>query len=161
MSFKRIFVACLAATIVLSTPVSVFADEVEASKMESHEENITIPDEPNDINLIVSYGLSCYSSSNSIYVTSFTVGNKILSEIGIINIQVQRSANGVNGWATCKPQFDLTETNSSACYVNDYQIPVTSGYYYRIVVTHYTKEQGWWFPRSQSVSQTSGIMKIN
>ncbi len=161
MSFKRIFVACLAATIVLSTPVSVFADEVEASKMESHEENITIPDEPNDINLIVNYGLSCYSSSNNIYITSFTVGNKILSEIGIINIQVQRSTNGINGWTTCKPQFDITEDDSSACYVDDYQIPVTSGYYYRVVVTHYAKEKGLWFPKSQSVSQTSGVMRVD
>ncbi len=83
-----------------------------------------------------------------------------MAEIGITDIQVQQSANGVSGWTTCIPEFDLTGTNVSAYYVNDYGVSVTSGYYYRVVVTHYAKETGWWFPKSQSFNQTSGVMHV-
>lgn len=156
MAFKRILIACLTAAVCLASPVTVFAEETVPQ--ETYGEDLGNPDEPNDVNLIVSYSLTCYKSSNTIYISSSTVGNKILAEIGIKDIQVQRSTNGISGWTTCKPQFSLTETDAVYCDVTDYPVQVDSGYYYRVVVTHYAKEQGWLFPKSQSYPQTSGVM---
>lgn len=120
----------------------MFAAETDPYETGTYGENIADPDEPNDVYLITNYSLYCYKISNTIYITSSTVGNKILAEIGITNIQVQRSTNGVSGWETCKPQFALTETSAIAHYVDDYPVYVDSGYYYRVVVTHYAKETG-------------------
>ena len=158
MAFKRILIACLTAAVCFASPVMVFAEETDPYVTGTYGENLGNPDEPNDVNLITSYSLYCYKSSNTIYITSSTIGNKILAENGITNIQVQRSINGVSGWETCIPQFKLTETYAVSCYVNDYPVQVESGYYYRVVVTHYAKETGFWFPKSQSIQQTSGVM---
>jgi hypothetical protein len=43
---------------------------------------------------------------------------------------------------------------------NDYDVPVSSNYYYQVVGTHDVKENGWWFPKSQSFNQTSGVMRM-
>ena len=77
MAFKRILSACLTAAVCLASPVTVFAEETVPQ--ETYGEDLGNPDEPNDVNLIVSYSLTCYKSSNTIYISSSTVGNKILA----------------------------------------------------------------------------------
>lgn len=158
MASHRILFTCLTAAVCMLSPISVFAEQTEPQEMAESGRNSGNPEEPQVANLISDYDLSCYNDSSKVYISSSTVGSAVMAEIGITDIQIQRSANGVNGWTTCVPEFDLTGTNVSAYYVNYYGVSVTSGYYYRVVVTHYAKETGWWFPKSQSFNQTSGVM---
>lgn len=160
MASHRILFACLTAAVCMLAPLSVFAEETAPQSPADSGENSGNPAEPNDAFLIISHDLSCYNDSSKVYITSSTLASAVMAEIGIIDIQIQQSANGVNGWTTCVPEFDLTDTNVSAYYVHDYGVPVTYGYYYRVVVTHYAKETGFWFPQSQSVNQTSGVMRM-
>ena len=162
MASKKLIFVCLAvATVCMFSPISVFAEDTELQKVGLVSENTSNSSDTKDVNLISKRNLSCYNDSNHVYISSFTVGNAVMAKIGIIDIQVQQSTNGVNGWTTCVPKFDLTESNTSACYVNDYGVLVSPGYYYRVIVTHYAKETGWFFPDSQSVTVTSGVLWIN
>lgn len=160
MASHRILFACLTAALCMLSPISVFAEGTEPQEMAESGRNAGNPTEPNDAYLIIDSTLTCSNDSSKVYISSSTEGSAVMSEIGIIDIKVQQSANGVNGWTTCVPEFDLTGTNVSAYYVNGYGVPVTFGYYYRVVVTHYAKETGFWFPKSQSFDQTSGVMRM-
>lgn len=157
MASKKLFFACVTAAICLFSPVSALAEDAAMQNTASASENTGTA---KDAYLITDHRLNCYNDSSKVYITSTTIGSDVMAEIGIIDIQVQRSANGVSGWTTCVSEFDLIESNASACHIYDYGVSVTSGYYYRVVVTHYAKETGWFFPKSQSVNQTSGVMRM-
>ena len=44
--------------------------------------------------------------------------------------------------------------------LDKYAVTVQGGYYYRVTLTHYAKEQTWFFPDEQSVSNTSSYVWV-
>ncbi len=45
-------------------------------------------------------------------------------------------------------------------FLDKYAVTVQGGYYYRVTLTHYAKEQTWFFPDEQSVTNTSSYVWV-
>ena len=159
MSTNKFLVSCLTALVTMSTPVSVFATD-------TNNNNSTDPNQvyeaelTRDAGLINNHYLSVSYNSTTIYINTLTTSYSTMAEIGEIDIEVLQSANGVNGWSTYTTISNKTNHNSSSHILTNYAISITTGYYYKIKLKHYAKETGWFFPDSESISATSGIMRI-
>lgn len=106
-----------------------------------------------DYELIGSYGY------NTLMIDASTIGSAEMAKIGIVDIVVQHSSDKVN-WVDEVSVSDMLNEDAYNFYLNDYGVPVISGYYYRVVVTHYAKEQGWFFPDTESIENASTAVWI-
>ena len=79
-----------------------------------------------------------------------------MSKIGGKDITIQRWVNGE--WVDVCSTDMLIEDRSfySGSYYSPTNLP--TGYYYRAIITHYAKEQGWFFPASQSFYNETSAM---
>ncbi|MDE6502253.1 MAG: hypothetical protein K2K02_00160 [Ruminococcus sp.] len=109
--------------------------------------------------LISNCCLSVSSGRKTLYITGEieAVGN--MKSIGYKNISIEYSSDGVN-WKEEKSIDDLLKSDSSSYYLNNYAVSVNGGFYYRVSLTHYAKESGW-FGSSQSVDNTSNSVWID
>lgn len=78
---------------------------------------------------------------------------------GIVDIVVQHSSDKVN-WVDEVSASDMLNEDTDFFDLYDYGVPVISGYYYRVVVTLYAKEQGWFFPDTESIENASTAVWI-
>ena len=106
--------------------------------------------------LISYYSLSVRKSGTTLYINAETRSTSTMKSIGFKNIVVEYSTNK-SDWDTYTNIGDILNSSTSSCYLNDYSVPITNGYYYRVTLNHYAKESGW-FGSSQSVSNTSNIV---
>lgn len=109
--------------------------------------------------LISSYYLSISSGIKTLYINGETEASGNMKSIGYKDISIEYSSDGVN-WDREIPSFDLLKSNSSSYYLNSYAVSVKGGYYYRVSLTHYAKESGW-FSSSQSVENISNSVWVN
>ena len=109
--------------------------------------------------LIRSVELSISSSNKTLYINGTTASNTSMKSIGYKDISIEYSSDGVN-WKEEKSIDDLLKSDSSSYYLNNYAVSVKGGYYYRVSLTHYAKESGW-FGSSQSVDNTSNSVWID
>jgi hypothetical protein len=84
-----------------------------------------------------------------------------MAEIGFKNIKIQRSSNGTSGWTDEDTRYPDIITNANYHEKNNESVPVVGGYYYRVVLDHYAKETGWWFPGSQSITGYSNVVWVS
>lgn len=161
MNVNQVTAFCMTAAICMSIPCRtiVSAAETNSNSMSTTQSNDE--DQQREAGLITRSHLSVSGNSSTFFITSYTISNNIMAEIGETNIEVQRSANGTDGWITYTTVPKQTNYDSTSHYLNSYGVNVTSGYYYRVKLTHYAKEQGWFFPDSQSISVTSSVLWIN
>jgi len=110
--------------------------------------------------LIAYYSLSITSAVKAVKITAVTSATDTMAKIGFTNIQVQRSSNGSTGWVTEKTPYDQIDTDNNYFSLDSFSVDVSGGYYYRVVLNHYAKEQGWLFPSSQSVSNISNVVWV-
>lgn len=82
-----------------------------------------------------------------------------MSEIGFIDIKIQRSSDLTN-WTTEKTVSDKLAEDTISYSLTKYAVSVQGGYYYRVTLTHYAKEQTWFFPDEQSVTNTSSYVWV-
>ena len=155
MNARIALIACLTAAVCMLVPVSAFAEKAAVPSGQTQE-----PEMPRDVGLISDYSLSVSNDSDTVYITAQTISNRTMAEIGEINIEVQRSANGVNGWSAYATVPKQTNYNSGSHYLSSYGVDVASGYYYRVKLTHYAEEDAWFWPETQSINRTSGIMRV-
>lgn len=142
----------LTAAVCLAAPMNAAAAEVcTTAEISAENENLRAA------GLISSYYLLCVGGAKRITFCARTIGTEELAEIGIIDIDVQRSDDGVNGWTSYTSVPDLISTNATYNYVENYVVPVEPGYY-RIMLTHYAKEKGWFFPTRQYADQHSVVV---
>lgn len=145
--------------LVTALPFSVSAETVNES-----EAIVTSMGEPGGsvtaTGLIILHSLSFSAGTAKVYITGKTIGSDIMAKIGFIDIEIQRSPNGYNGWTTVSTPSDLILQNAASYEINKYPISVTGGYYYRVHLTHYAKETGWFFPDSQSITVYSGAIWV-
>lgn len=110
--------------------------------------------------LISYYTLSITADVKKVKISAVTSSTDIQAKIGFVDIIVQHSSNGVTGWTTEKTPADQTIPNSNFHELDKFPVDVDGGYYYRVVLDHYAKEQGWFFPSSQSISNTSNVVWV-
>lgn len=86
--------------------------------------------------------------NHGVRVNFATGGIAVMGKIGGKNLTVQRWEGGE--WVDVCSTDVLIEDRSfySGSYYSPTNLP--TGYYYRAIMTHYAKEQGWFFPASQS-----------
>jgi len=157
MKFKKIGAVLFAVSIMLSNHVnmSVFAENLQVSSERSGAGENT-----DTTGLIDGYSLSISASAGTIYLSAYTYGTDIMASIGFKNITIQHSSNGTSGWTAEYPLADDLDTNT---YINEKinePHSVTGGYYYRVVLDHYAKETGFWFPSSESIPNTSNVVWV-
>ena len=140
-----------------STQIQVSASDVEtvSTIISTDEKNVS----PLAEGLIESYSLYCSEGSKTLYLTARTKGSEIMGKIGFTNIAVQRSSNN-KSWTTETTISDNIAEDVASHSIDNYAISVKGGYYYRVKLTHYAKEQTWFFPDSQSVENTSSSVWI-
>ena len=156
MKFKGLSVI-LACVCCLSMPMQVNAAEVDSST--AVDTAITEEVQPLAAGLISGYTLSCSSGTKTVYITATTTGNEEMSEIGFIDIKIQRSSDRTN-WTTEKTVSDKIKEDAVTYSLDKYAVTVQGGYYYRVTLTHYAKEQTWFFPDEQSVTNTSSYVWV-
>lgn len=110
--------------------------------------------------LIESYFVYCSGGSKTLYLTARTKGSETMGKIGFKNITVQRSSDN-KSWTTETTISDSISDDALSHSIENYSISVTGGYYYRVKLTHYAKEQTWFFPNSQSVENISSSVWIS
>ena len=109
--------------------------------------------------LIENYFVYCSGGSKTLYFTACTRGSETMGKIGFKNITVQRSSDNKT-WTTETTVSESIADDALSHSIENYPISVTGGYYYRVKLTHYAKEQTWFFPNSQSVENTSSSVWI-
>ena len=82
-----------------------------------------------------------------------------MAKIGFKNIKVQRSSNQ-NTWTTEKTPPDLIDEDDAQKIISNYAVKVDGGYYYRVVLDNYAKEDTWWFPKTQTVENISNSVWV-
>lgn len=143
---KKIAVFCVAAIMSCSIlPMPVSAAEITTP----YEEEIV----EKTAGLIHLYSLSISGSNRQLNLTGYTKAITSMKKIGLKDIKIQRSSDGIN-WSTEKTLSDMLLSDSSAYYLNNYKVDVNGGYYYRVTCNHYAKEYGL-FGATQSEPNTS------
>ncbi len=149
MKKSKLFAALTAAMLFAMMPLQATAAEIAAEETSTVEEAVPLAD-----NLIATFELSGSYGYNTLMVTAATYGFEEMAKIGIIDIVVQHSKDK-NTWVDEVELDDMINKDAYYFAINDYGVPVISGYYYRIKVTHYAKEHGWFFPGTQKITATS------
>lgn len=113
---------------------------------------------PQAAGLISNYTLYCGPGVSGIEITASVAGTDQMAKIGFKDIKVQRSITGNGGWTTVVEPNDQVIQNAYSHQLSAYPISVSGGYYYRVILTNYAKEMGWFFPKTQEVSCTSNVI---
>ena len=145
---KKVLALAIALSCSSAMSTTVFAAETSAEEVM-----------PLATGLISHYTLNGTYGYNTLMIDASTVGTAEMAEIGIVDIVVQHSSDKVN-WVDEVSVSDMLNEDAIDFYLDDYGVPVISGYYYRVVVTHYAKEQGWFFPSTQSIENASTAVWI-
>ena len=156
------FIVTLTAAAFLAAPMQAYAADVDTVLPD-----ISVPVAadneavaPAAAGLIASRTLSISAGVKTVYITATTKGTNTMAKIGFVDIEVQRSSNN-STWTTVEKTLPDKLAEDTVSYsLSKYSTSVTGGYYYRVVLTHYAKEQGWFFPSSQSVSATSNSVWV-
>jgi hypothetical protein len=147
---KRTLSICLALMMlfVASISVPVYATETKDTGFATGQNDIE--EDTRVSGLITSCSINLSFSGKTLTISGFTQGSDVMAIIGMKNVLVQRRPQGSTGsWTTEKnlgdflnydvPRYDLYTTTT-----------VVGGYDYRLYCTHYAKEQGWFFPGTQT-----------
>lgn len=155
MKFKGLAVA-MACMCCLSIPMQVNAAEEETAEVNAVS---TEQVEPLAAELIVDWRLEFTNNSRTIYITAKTSATEQMSEIGFTDIKVQRSLDRTN-WTTEVTVSDKIIEDAMSHSLTNYAVTVRGGYYYRVQLNHYAKEDTWLFPDEQSKTSTSSYVWI-
>lgn len=153
-ALKKIAVV-LMAVICLSAPMQAYAAETEpeqtAAAVSSTDEAVT----PYAAGLISTYSVKCSAGTKEVKIGAQVHAFDTMSKLGFTDMTVERSSTGTGNWTPVAELPDDIAENVSAYSFSNYSVSVTGGYYYRVTVTFYAKEKGWFFPKSQTDSLSS------
>lgn len=108
--------------------------------------------------LIYAKSLSISKSGTTLYINASTTSLETMKTIGFKDIVVEYSTDNAN-WRTYNSSIpDITNSSATSCYISDYAVSVTNGYYYRVTLKHYAKATGL-FGSSQTIANTSNVVK--
>lgn len=157
MKYKKIlsFFCALMIMLICAFPCTAFADDFDPPvQTDVTDENVT------SAGLIMSYSLSISAGTKKIFITATTSATDIMAKVGFTDISIQRSSNGLSGWTEEKPLSDDLANNTVFHSKSNEQRGVAGGYYYRVVLNHYAKETGWFFPSHESIKNYSNVVWV-
>ena len=108
--------------------------------------------------LISMCSLSISNSNGNVSITATTRSNSIMNYIGFKNISVQRRPNINSSWTEEVPVSNQLNHNSTIKTLSGFTVPVSGGYYYRVVLDHYADNGS---GTTQSESNTSNVIWIS
>ncbi len=158
MKFKKLS-ALLACAMLLMVPVQgnvTAVDETTAPNAASSEEAQSVA---RAAGLISTYTLSCSAGTKKVYITASTRGTGQMAKIGFKFVKIDRSTDRVN-WTYETTIGDKIATDTDYHSLSKYGVNVTGGYYYRVTMYHYAKEDKLFSPDEQSVFNTSNIVWV-
>lgn len=165
----RFIPALLACCLCVSFPIQSFAEDTDEMPVDSEiltdSEEVLIyseipvewvesADNTRSSGLISSFYITCSVGKKTLYITAETSCNDTMAELGFTDIQIQRSTNKTD-WTDERTVTDYVIYNNTSCKLKEYAVSVQGGYYYRVVLKHYAKENTWWFPDEEYCTNTS------
>lgn len=157
MKFMKCFAMLCASIIMMSVSFSIRAS---AADLCCNYESEADTNETRAEGLIVSFYLSMATASKQVQISASTRGYETMAKIGFKDITVQRSTNGSTNWTDEVYVGNNIISDDVIHSLNHFPVSVTGGYYYRIMLTHYAKETGWFFPSSQSITNYSNVLWV-
>lgn len=141
----------LSGLMLASMPIQMYANAVEDDTADtlSTENAVSVYAE----GLISTHTLSCAGGPKTIYINAEVNASTTMSKIGFKNIRIQRLVNG--DWKTEKTSPDQIAEDAMKKKLERYPESVEGGYYYRIVLDNYAKENTWWFPGTETIESIS------
>lgn len=152
VSVLMAFSLCLLA----SSQLQVSAADVETPSAVSTTESDVAPLAEG---LIMQCDVSCSGGNKKLYLTASISGFSTMGELGFKDITIQRSLNNRN-WDTEISLGDMIGQDTNYYNLDSFPILVEGGYYYRVQLTHYAKEQTWFLPDTQTEVDTSNSVWI-
>lgn len=111
--------------------------------------------------LIRSYYVSISAGAKCIYLNASTIANQSMNKIGIKNISIQFSENGWSNWQTVGSYSNQLVSNTSSFSCNNHYHSVSRAGYYRVCLTHYAQKGLPLIGDSQSINNSSNVVKVN
>jgi hypothetical protein len=146
---KRLMVVMVTALMMICCPIQAYAAAGGESTFD-----------PDSAGLITSYTYSLSSGTSRVLLNASINASAIMAEIGFKDIKIQKSTSSTGSWSTYFAPSDQLATNSSSNSLYNFLISVPSGYYYRVQLTFYAKETGWFFPESESITVTTNTVQV-
>lgn len=153
----KIFSVILSGLLMASLPVQINAKAIEESS--STVLSVNTGDSVDAAGLIASYTVSCTAGTKCVYIDAEVYGTQKLAEIGFKNIKVQHSSDKIH-WETEKTPPNQIVEDEYTHFLVDYKVTVDGGYYYRVVLDAYAKEDTWWFPTKQTAEGISNVVWV-
>lgn len=154
---NKILSIMLSGILMTAIPTQINAMAFEESS--ASDLSIKTGDSVDAAGLISSYAISCTAGTKSVSIFAEVYGTQRLAKIGFKNIKVQRSSDKSN-WTTEKTVSDQISEDAAHKFLSSYQVSVSGGYYYRVVLDNYAKEDTWWFPTTQTVQSISNSVWV-
>lgn len=154
---KKILSVALSALLLAVTPVQFYTNAAgyDNANVSTTNSGVSVY----AAGLIAGYTLSFSGGSKTVNINAAIYGNYVLGKIGFKNIKIQRSSNQ-NTWTTEKTVPDKLSEGAMQKLLSGYSVSVKGGYYYRVVMDMYAKEDTWWFPETQSITVTSNSVWV-
>lgn len=153
----KIFSVILSGLLMASLPAQINANAIEENS--ATVSSIESSDSIDAAGLIAGYTVSCTAGTKCVYIDAEVTGNELLAEIGFKNIKVQHSSDKIH-WETEKTPPNQIVEDDYAHFLVDYKVTVDGGYYYRVVLDAYAKEDTWWFPTKQTAEGISNVVWV-
>ncbi len=147
--FKKALVMLMAAVMMFCFPVHALAADGEES-----------PASPDSVGLIEHYGATLSSGSKRVLLNASVTANAVMAKIGFKDIKIQQSASGTGSWSNYFEPSDQLAENKNKYSLSNFLVAVPGGYYYRVELTFYAKETGWFFPDTESITVTTNSVWV-
>lgn len=154
----KFFSAILSGLLMTSLPAQINAKAIDESSATVL--SVESGDSIDAAGLICDYAVSCTAGTKCVYISAEVYGTQKLAKIGFTNIKVQYSSDKSH-WETEKPVSEQVIEDDYSHLLSDYKVTVKGGYYYRIVLDAYAKEDTWWFPTTQTAEGISNVVWVS
>lgn len=115
--------------------------------------------QPFSTGLLKTKTVSCTGGSGTLYLNATSTSYLTMAQIGFTYIRIQRSSDKMH-WELEKTIPDMLKSNTNTYSLISYAIDVEGGYYYRVILTHYAKEQGS-SPQTESAANLTSAVWVS
>ena len=147
---KKLISLFMALMVVSAVPMNASAEEITEYQQPEVTDEIV-----ETVGYISDYSNTISTGTKKIHMNISTYGYFTMSEIGFVDIDIERSSDNVN-FTHERYADDKTITNSSSYHIGDYSWNVSGGYYYRVKVTHYAR----YGSSTESITSTSNSVWV-
>ncbi len=147
---KKALVMLMAMVMMFCFPVHAFAADGGGSSAS-----------PDSAGLINNYYAALSSGNKRVLLDASVEATDVMAKLGFKDIKIQQCTSSTGSWSNYFEPSDQIAENRRSHYVDDYLVAVPGGYYYRVQLTFYAKETGWFFPSSESITVTTNVVWVS